>query len=100
VLGVALRGEDLVGLVDLIEELLAPVDVLCAAEQQEARVAQRVVKHRDDPPLEPLIEVDEDVATARQIQPRERRIAGQIVLDEHAEVANVLADAISRARPC
>ena len=87
--------EDLVRLVGDREQLGEPGDALGVAEQQIAGLVQRVVKAGNDPLLQRLIEVDEDVATAHQIQLRERRIAGEVVLHEHAQIPDRLVDAIA-----
>ena len=86
--------EDLVRLVDDREQLAEAGDALGATEQQKAGLVQRVVKRRDDPLLERLIEIDEDVAAAHEIQLRKRRVAGEVVLDEDAQIADGLVDPI------
>ena len=65
-----------------------------AAEEQEAGLVQAVVEGRQDPLLQRLVEVDEDVAAAHQIQLGERRVAGQVVPDEDAQIAHRLADSV------
>src|SRR6185312_11213926 len=70
-------------------------DALGATQQQVAGLVQGVMEGRQDPPLQERVEVDEDVSTAHQIQLRERCVAGEVVLHEHAEISNRLVDAVA-----
>ncbi len=87
--------EDLVRLVDGREPAAEARDALGAPQQQVAGLVQGVVEGRQDPPLQRRIEVDEDVSAAHQIQLRKWRIAGQVVLDEDAQIANRLVDPVA-----
>ena len=70
-------------------------DRLGVSEQQDAARLERVVKHRQQLLLQLAVHVDEHVATADHVEPREWRIARQIVPGEDAEVAERLRDAIA-----
>ncbi len=65
------------------------------AEHEKPRLRQGVVKRLDDALLEGLIEVDENVAAAHQVELRERWVSREIVLHEDAHVSNALDDAIA-----
>ena len=86
--------EDPVILVERLEEIAKTGDRLALTEEQVPRVSETVVQHRDESPLQVHVEVDEDVAAADQIELGKRRIPREVVLDEDAEVANALADAV------
>ena len=97
--GSAVRAKILFALSTTENSWLKPGDVLGAAEQQKARLVQAVVKRRQHALLQRLIEVDEDVAAAHQVQLRERRIAREVVPHEDAQVAHGLVDAVAASRP-
>ena len=59
---------------DGLEEILAPGDRLGRAEEQVSAFAQREVEQTQHPLLEVGLEVDQEVAAADQVQPRERRV--------------------------
>jgi len=52
------------------------------------------MEERQDPLLQGEVQVDQQVAAARQIEPRERRVATNIVLGEDTQFANGLADLV------
>lgn len=52
------------------------------------------MKERDQPLLQQRVHVDQHVAAHHQVQPRERRILGEVLPREHAQIANHLADAV------
>ena len=91
--------EDAVLLVQRREQIAKAADRLALPEKEVPRLAETVMQHRDDPPLQIDIEVDEHVAAADQIELGEGRVPREVVLDEDAEVANALADAVPAFDP-
>src|SRR5205823_10694570 len=69
---------DLVPFIDEIEELGGLADALRGSENQEAPGFQGVVEERYDLPLQDLVEIDQEVSAAHQIEPREGRVAGEV----------------------
>jgi hypothetical protein len=80
------------------EEIGERADRLGRPEQQKALGIQAVVKERDHPLLQRRAHVNENVATADQVEPRERRVLRHVVDREHAEIADALADLKARIR--
>jgi hypothetical protein len=69
-------------------------DALGVAEHEAPGRLQGVVKHGQQPPLQRGVHVDQHIATAYQVEMRERRIARQILPCEDAHVAERLAHLI------
>ena len=86
-------------LVDQREQVALRADGLGLAEHQEAVRLERVVEHREQLPLQLRVQVDEDVAAEDQVEPRERRIPGEVLAREDAQVAHHLADAVAAVDP-
>ena len=70
---------DPVSLIDRAEELRERPDGFRAPEQEVSTRVQRVVEGRDDAPLEGRRQVDQQIATADQIDSREGGIRGDIL---------------------
>ena len=87
-------GVDLVLLVDHREEIRQRSEGLRHAQHQVAGGLQGIVEDRRHAALQLRLEVDEHVATHDEVYLRERRVRGQVVLGEHAELAHRLADLI------
>ncbi len=87
-------GVDPVLPVDLGEELPEACDALAAPEHEEAGPVQTVVEGGHHALLQRVPEIDEHVAAAHQIQAREGRVAGEIVPDEDAQLADQLVDPV------
>src|SRR5262249_40662264 len=88
---------DPAALVDGREQVGAARDALAAPEDQEAGLREAVVQRPEAARLQAGIEVEEHVPAAREIEPRERRVAREVVLHEDAEVADELLDPIRAA---
>ena len=87
--------EDLVLLVDDREEVREPTDAFRRAELQEAAGLQRVVEDRDDTLLQRGAEIDQHVAAAHEVEPRERWVPRHVLRCEDADVPDRLADPIA-----
>src|SRR5688572_1859902 len=85
-------------LVDRREDVVELADALATAEKKIARRVQAMVQEGQDSSLQLRVEVDEDVATADEVEFGERRIPREIVPHEHAKVADLLADAVAAFR--
>jgi hypothetical protein len=83
---------DLVLLVHEREEVGLRPDRLGVPEHEVAAGPQGVVEHRDEPPLQGHVHVDEHVAAEDQVQLREGRVARQVLAGEDASVADGLVD--------
>ncbi len=77
------------------EERRGRPDRFRAAEQQDAALAQRVVEQRDHLALQFGGQVDEQVATADDIEPRERRVHHDVLRREDHHLADLRAHAIA-----
>src|SRR5438270_1893373 len=84
----------LVPFIDEIEELGGLADVLRGSENQEAPGFQGVVEEQYDLPLQDLVEIDQEVSAAHQIEPREGRVAGEVLAGEDAQIADRLRDLV------
>ena len=62
---------------------------------EEPGFVQGVVKRLNDSLLQLLIEIDENIPAAHEIEPRERRVSREIVLNEDAQIPNALVDSIA-----
>jgi hypothetical protein len=63
-------------------------------DQEEAVGSECIVAGREHRLLQRRLEVDQEVATADEIDPRVRRIPSQVVVCEYAHFSNGLADLI------
>ena len=70
-------------------------DRLRGTQHQVAAGIQSVVQHGDDPLLQHWAQVDQQVATAHQIEVREGRVAGEVVSGEDALLADRLAHLVA-----
>ena len=80
-------------LVDVLEVTLGGIDGLGAAHEQQPVQLQREVEAAQRLGLSGPVEVDQHVAAADQVHPREGRIAQQVVRGEDDAVAQLLVDA-------
>src|SRR5205814_10478833 len=87
--------KELVFLIHQSEHVRIGADGFRISQQQIAGGIQCVMKHRKHPLLERGSQINQYVSATDQIQLRERRIAGHVLLGEDAEIADVLADLIS-----
>src|SRR5207302_7649240 len=70
---------------------------LGGAEKQITARAERVMKHRHEPLLQLLVEIDQEIAARDQIDAREGRVADYAVRRKDAEVPHVLAQRVADA---
>ena len=77
------------------EQVGEAADRLGRAQHEVAIGPQRVVQEGHDALLQRRAEVDQDVAAAHQVEPRERGVPGEVVPREHAHLADRLADLIA-----
>ncbi|HWJ06406.1 MAG TPA: hypothetical protein VNS57_11570, partial [Steroidobacteraceae bacterium] len=77
-----------------VEQARTLADRLRGAEEQRAAGHQRVVEQRDQLALQVAIEIDQQVATADQVELRERRVLDHVLLREDKQVAQVLLDPV------
>src|SRR5262245_11826688 len=68
---------------------------LLASQKQVAARPQRIMKQRNDLPLQTRLEVDQQVAARDQIETRKRRIANNAVIRKDAHIAQLFDDAIN-----
>ena len=87
---------DLVLAVDERNSIRGVAHGLRGAEQQEAGRLQRVVQDAQHPLLHRRLQVDEQVAAAHQVEPRERRVLGDVLVREHHHVADAPRDLVLR----
>ena len=80
--------------VDHVEQLAKRAGTLGRTEPEEAGRLYGVVQDRHHLPLQHGLEVDEQVAAADQVHARKRRVRGDVVFGEHAEIPNALGDAV------
>ena len=52
------------------------------------------MERSEDPALSDIVEIDQEIAAADQVQSRERRIAAHVLTREEAEIANVLRNPV------
>ena len=90
---------DLVGAGRELEQVAERPDRFGQAQHQEAAGIQREVKHRQQPLLQRRRHVDQHVAAGDEIDARERRIDGDVLAGEHAQVADALLDAVVAILP-
>src|SRR5581483_1875168 len=81
------------------EELHLHADRLGRAEDEETRRAEGVVENMHEAVLKLPAEIDEHVPAEDQVEPREGRVAGQVLPREHAHVADRLVDAVGAVDP-
>ncbi|MCE3285718.1 MAG: hypothetical protein K0R70_1974, partial [Steroidobacteraceae bacterium] len=86
--------EDAPFLAQGFEQAVRSAQGLAVAEEQVAALAQREMQHREHAPLHVRLEVDEQVATGAEVDPRERRVTQQVLRSEHDHVAHVSADPV------
>jgi hypothetical protein len=92
---VALLAVDLRVLVDRVELVEQAAGVLARPEEKEPPGLQREVEERQDGLLRVRLEVDQQVPAGDQVEPRERRVADQVVRREHDALAERLRDLIA-----
>ena len=81
-------AKDLVALVDHGEEIGCRAERFRAAQHEKAAGAQGVVQQGQHALLQADTEIDQQVATDDQVEPREGRIAGHVVAREDAHLAD------------
>ena len=81
-----------------LEQVAETADVLRRAQEQEPLGVERVVQQRHDALLEGGVHVDQHVAAADQVEAAERRVGGQVVPGEDAQLADRLADLVVAVR--
>ena len=52
------------------------------------------MERSEDPALRDIVEIDQEIAAADQIQARKRRIARHVLAREETEIANVLRNPV------
>ena len=77
---------DLLGLIDLREQIGSRAHRFGIAQHQEAARSQRVVEHRENLALQHWAEVDQHVAAQNQIEVRKGRIDDHVLAREHTHV--------------
>ncbi len=87
--------EDPVFLVHGREAVPEAGDCLALTQEQVSLLIEAVMKHRNDPPLQLGVEINEDVSTADEVELGERRITGEVMLHEDAKVADPLGDLVT-----
>src|ERR1051326_9374757 len=70
---------------------------LGGAEKQIAARAERVMKHRHEPLLQLLVEIDQEIAARDQIDAGKRGVADHAVRRKDAEVPDILAQRVADA---
>ncbi|MGF6745395.1 hypothetical protein OKW36_001031 [Paraburkholderia sp. MM5482-R1] len=93
------RAIDAVALVDHGEHRAHAVGRLRAAEEQHAAGTQREVEHLQDFDLRFAVEVDQQVAAADHVEPRERRVAQHVMVGEQHVLAQLFLDPEMRGVP-
>jgi hypothetical protein len=86
--------KDPVLLVQRREQISVLRHVLRLAKKQIATWAQRVVEDRDQCVLLAGVEVDQQIATRDQVDPRKRRVADQAMRGEDTHVPRRLGDRV------
>ena len=84
---------------DRLEEIRVRADTLGASQEQIAAVDEGEVQQRNEPLLRRGLEIDEEIAAADHVEPRERRIAEQALRREHDRLTQLLGHLIARGRP-
>jgi hypothetical protein len=80
--------------VDLLEQLRRLSHALGGTKKQHILRTKRVVERSQDPALSHLVQIDEEIAAADEVQSRERRIARHVLTREETQIAYVLRDAV------
>ena len=75
-----------------LEQVVVPPDRFGIAEKQMPALPQREMAKRDDPLLRVRLQIDQEIAARDEVQPRERRVAQQVLRREHDHVAQLLGD--------
>ena len=57
------------------------------------------MERSEDPALSDIVEIDQEIAAADQVQSRERRIARHVLTREETEIANVLRNPVLAVLP-
>ena len=57
------------------------------------------MERSEDPALSDIIEIDQEIAAADQVQSRERRIARDVLTREETQIANVLRNPVLAVLP-
>src|SRR5262249_48494465 len=76
------------------EEIGVRADVFRGTQEQETVCLEGVMENREDPLLQRVIEVDEHVATADQIEVAEGGVGGHVMPREDAQIAHYLVDLV------
>src|SRR6266850_4592713 len=79
---------------DDLEQPRVVVDRLGAAEEEVPALREREVHQRKYPPLRLRFEVDEEVPTADEVEPGERRIGDQVLRRERHRLPQLPDDTI------
>ena len=74
--------------IDRLKQLAERTNRLRAAQQQQTVWAQAVVKQGQQPALQRGVEVDQEIATAEDVEPGEGRVKHDIMLREKHHVAD------------
>src|SRR5277367_4492361 len=70
-------------------------DRLGSSQKQKAIRFEGIVEDRDHAVLQLRAQIDQDVAAANKVQPREGRILKNILFREHASFADVFSNLVS-----
>lgn len=90
-----LLAVDLVLLVYRLEEIGEATDGFRRSEIEESPGLERVMKHREQLLLQARLEIDEQVAAAKQVHAREGWIAGEVLPGEDHHLAQGLVNPIA-----
>ena len=90
-----LPAVDLVGAIGEFEQVAEGADRLGLPEDQEPAGVQREMEHRQEPFLQHRRHVDQHVPAGDEVDARERRVDGDVLPGEHAQVAHRLLDPVA-----
>src|SRR5688500_20046646 len=74
-------------------------DALGGTDKQHALRTKRVTECSEDPALRDVVEINQQIAAADQVQSRERRITRHILTREETEIADVLRNSVLAVVP-
>src|SRR5688572_31886371 len=77
------------------EEIRGSADAFGGTQHQTPLRPQGIVKHLHHATLYGRLEIDEQIAAAHEIKPRERRIARYVVAGENAQIADAFGDVVA-----
>src|SRR5207248_10808931 len=86
---------NLIFLIHQFEKLVVETDRFRRSQNQIAAGVERVMKLRDAALVQIRTQIDEDVAAADQVEPRERWIGAKILPREGADIAHATVDLIT-----